>query len=48
MELWKLNDTLKYNELGPLTENLTFAFRARTKNNAGYGRYTEIWVVEVV
>jgi len=35
-------------ELGPLTENLTFAFRARAKNSAGYGGYSEVWVVEVV
>jgi hypothetical protein len=35
-------------ELGPLTENMTYAFRARAKNSAGYGEYTEIWLVEVV
>lgn len=34
-------------ELGPLTENMTFAFRGRAKNSAGYGGYSEIWV-EVV
>ncbi len=48
MELWKLNVTLRYNELGPLTEGLTYAFRARAKNSAGYGGYSEIWVVEVI
>jgi len=35
-------------ELGPLTEGLTFAFRARARNSAGYGGFTEIWLVEVV
>ncbi len=35
-------------ELGPLPEGLTFAFRARAKNSAGYGGYSEVWVVEVV
>jgi len=35
-------------ELGPLAEGITFAFRARAKNSAGYGGYSEIWVVEVV
>jgi len=35
-------------ELGPLPEGITFAFRGRAKNSAGYGGYTEIWVVEVV
>jgi len=35
-------------ELGPLTEGLTYAFRARAKNSAGYGGYSEIWIVEVV
>jgi len=35
-------------ELGPLTETMTFAFRARAKNSAVYGGYSEIWVVEVV
>ena len=35
-------------ELGPLTEGFTFAFRGRARNSAGYGGYSEIWVVEVV
>ena len=35
-------------EFGPLAEGNTFAFRGRAKNSAGYGGYSEIWVVEVV
>jgi len=36
-------------ELGKkLTEGFTFAFRGRARNGAGYGGYSEIWVVEVV
>ncbi|MCD6595273.1 hypothetical protein J7L68_06335 [bacterium] len=38
-----------------LTEGLNYAFRGRAKNGAGtcsepsgYGKYSEIWVVEVV
>ena len=35
-------------ETEPLTEGFTYAFRARARNGAGYGGYSEIWVVEVV
>ena len=35
-------------ELDPLEEGVTFAFRGRAKNSAGYGGYSEIWMVEVV
>jgi len=35
-------------EVGPLTEGFTFAFRARARNSAGYGGYSEIWIVEIV
>ena len=35
-------------EPGPLEENFTYAFRARAKNSAGYGGYSEMWVMEVV
>ncbi len=35
-------------ELGPLVEGNTYAFRGRAKNGAGYGGYSEIWIVEVV
>ena len=35
-------------ELGPLTEGNTYAFRARAKNGAGYGGYSEVWIVDVV
>ncbi len=36
-------------ELGKkLGEGNTFAFRGRARNGAGYGKNSEIWIVEVV
>jgi len=35
-------------EIGPLVEGNTYAFRGRAKNNAGYGGYSEVWVVKIV
>jgi len=35
-------------EIAPLEEGNTYAFRGRAKNSAGYGGYSEIWIVEVV
>jgi len=37
-----------YFEVGQLEEGQTYAFRGRARNSAGYGGYSEIWVVEVV
>ena len=37
-----------YFETEALTEGFTYAFRIRAKNSAGYGGYSEVWVVEVV
>jgi len=31
-----------------LTDGFTFTFSGRAKNSAGYGGYSEIWIVEVV
>ena len=46
-ELDKTSDE-PYFETGPLEEGFTYAFRGRAKNSAGYGGYSEVWVVEVV
>jgi len=35
-------------EIGPLTDGFTFTFSGRAKNSAGYGVYSEIWIVKVV
>lgn len=37
-----------YIRVRPLDEGFTFAFRGRARNGAGYGGYSEIWVIEVV
>ena len=37
-----------YFETEALTEGFTYAFRIRAKNSAGYGKNSEIWIVEVV
>ena len=31
-----------------LVEGNTYAFRVRARNSAGYGGYSEVWVVEVI
>jgi len=37
-----------YFETEALREGFTYAFRMRARNGAGYGGYSEVWVVEVV
>ena len=34
-------------EIAPLEEGNTYAFRGRARNSAGYGGYSDVWVVEV-
>lgn len=49
-EKWEVMKTIDepYFEIGPLVEGNTYAFRGRGRNSAGYGGYSEVWVVEVV
>jgi hypothetical protein len=46
VELTEQNEP--YLETDPLTEKMTYAFRGRAHNSAGYGGYTDLWIVEVV
>ena len=35
-------------KISPLAGGFTYAFRGRARNSAGYGGYSEVWVVEVI